>query len=67
MTEWNISATDILFPLAVMAIWAALFLGVLATCRFAAHEHDGEAEAEEAAVQQALHGYTGDQPTASHA
>lgn len=59
MTNWNISATDILFPLAVMIVWAAIFIGVLATCRFAAHEHDGEAEAEEAAVQQALHGYTG--------
>ncbi|HEX9037302.1 MAG TPA: hypothetical protein VF808_09970 [Ktedonobacterales bacterium] len=58
MTAWNISATDILFPLAVMIVWAAIFLGVLATCRFAAHEHDGEAEAQETAVQDALHGYT---------
>jgi hypothetical protein len=62
MTAWNITATDILFPLAIIAIWAFIFIGALTVCRWAAHDHDGKAEAEEAAVQESLHGPTSPLP-----
>jgi hypothetical protein len=56
MPAWNITPADILFPLAVMAIWAFIFLLMLTIVRWAAHDHDSRAEAEEASVQKQLHG-----------
>lgn len=56
MPAWNITPADILFPLAVMAIWAFIFLFMLTLVRMFAHDHDTKAEAEEAAVQERLHG-----------
>lgn len=53
MPAWEFSATDLLFPLAVVAVWAALFLGIFAFYRWAARDHDGAAESEERAVQEA--------------
>jgi hypothetical protein len=56
MPAWNITPADILFPLAVMAIWAFIFLLMLTIVRWAAHDHDSHAEAEEDAVQKQIHG-----------
>lgn len=39
-----------------MAIWAFIFLFMLTLVRMFAHDHDTKAEAEEAAVQERLHG-----------
>ena len=64
MPAWDFSATDLLFPLAVIAIWAGLFLMVMTVCRWAAHDHDGEAGAQEAAVQEALGHPAGPAPAA---
>lgn len=46
MLVWDIAVTDLLFPLAVVAIWAIIFLGVFFVSRWALHDHDAEAEAE---------------------
>ncbi len=54
MAAWSFSATDLLFPLAVVALWGGIFLLMLFIIRFAAHEHDSEAEAQETAFQEAL-------------
>ena len=54
MAAWHITATDLLFPIAIVALWGAIFLLMVYVSRFAAHEHDGEAEEQEAAVQESL-------------
>ena len=46
MTTWSFSPEALLFPIAVVAIWAGIFLLMVFISRFAAHEHDGEAQAE---------------------
>lgn len=52
MAIWEFSAMDLLFPIAVVALWGAIFLLMLFIIRFAAHEHDGEAQAEARAEAQ---------------
>jgi Na+/melibiose symporter-like transporter len=62
MPTWNFSIETLLFPIAVTAVWSAIFLLMLYLSRFAAHEHDSEAQAEsqreESAQAQAASGAT---------
>ncbi|HEU0025529.1 MAG TPA: hypothetical protein VFQ25_00295 [Ktedonobacterales bacterium] len=63
MAVWEFSPEDLLFPIAVVALWGAIFLLIVYVSRFAAHEHDGEAEEQEAAVQDTLsHSYASETP-----
>ena len=54
MAAWEFTATDLLFPIAVVALWGGIFLLVVFISRYAAHEHDGEAEEQETAIQESL-------------
>jgi hypothetical protein len=58
MAIWEFSTGDLLFPIAVVALWGAIFLLIVFISRFAAHEHDAEAEDQEATVQEQL-GHSG--------
>ena len=53
MTTWTFSFEALLFPAAVVAIWASIFLLMLFITRYAAHEHDSEAQAEAKREEQA--------------
>ncbi len=46
MPTWDFSPASLLFPLAVAAVWGIIFLLVVYISRYAAHEHDSEAQAE---------------------
>lgn len=61
MLVWDISITDLLFPVVVVATWGAIFLLVVFISRAASRSHDGEAEAEaqrEERAQQTASGST---------
>lgn len=53
MPTWSFSIESLLFPVAVVAIWAGIFLLMVFVSRYAAHEHDSEAQAEAQREEQA--------------